>query len=438
MNRLITLIYIALHFSILVFGQYVDITRTLTVKEGCVIKNNKDFFNWTYANVYVPDMVDNEVVTVLKAGFARCPIEEFKFPTHLKYLGGSFGFTKIKEVALPENLYFLAEKVFMELPNVEVFLSTPQKKDHEFIGWNGTLPGGAKAEQDRYIAHFKYLKEGPYTIAKEDVIFYDGILKLCYYYGSPDIVIPNIIDGKKVKYIRSDAFDNRGLKSVIIEDGIYNIGTYKKNNITNIVFPEGIKVIPNFAFSENNLTTIEIPSTVYKIGSSAFNKNQIQSIKFPMHLTYLSGFSRNNLSKIEFPTDVDTIGFFAFSRNKLESVLIPEKVTVIENGAFSHNLLKSIKIPSNVSYLGSLAFSNNEISSIELPSGLCFIGRNAFENNKFSKNNLPTLPQPKIEGKTFSHWEGTTKNRFGKVESVDSYKPGDVILDNVEYRAVFK
>ena len=71
--------------------------------------------------------------------------------------------------------------------------------------------------------------------------------------GGLDVVIPSYIDGYKVTTIASNAFESKGLKSVVI--------------------PNTVKTIGADAFRKNKLTYVVIPSSVTYIGERAFLKN---------------------------------------------------------------------------------------------------------------------------------------------------------------------
>ncbi len=110
------------------------------------------------------------------------------------------------------------------------------------------------------------------------------------------------------------------IKSVIIEDGITNIGEsafFACNNITSVTFGKDVVAIEGNAFGRcESLASITIPETVTKIGLGAFG-------------------SCTSLKDIVIPDGVTSIEMSTFSNcTALETVSIPESVTNIGKFAF--------------------------------------------------------------------------------------------------------
>ena len=135
------------------------------------------------------------------------------------------------------------------------------------------------------------------------------------------------------------------------------------NKITELVIPEGVNSIKNYAFyNYAQLTSITIPNSVTSIGSAAFS--------------YCS-----SLTSITIPNSVTSIGDEAFSDcTSLTSITIPNSVTSIEYRAFSWcESLTSITIPNSVTSIGIAAFSYcSSLTSITIPNSVTSIGNYAF------------------------------------------------------------
>lgn len=235
-------------------------------------------------------------------------------------------------------------------------------------------------------------------------------------------------------------FENR--KFELSEDGkiLYRIKERYKTS-ENIVVPEGIKVIADYAFEScGQLLNIKLPSTLKQIGAFAFsncislrnieipegvqeienctfyNCGDLESIKLPESLSSIDEFAFNSCHKLKsifIPSRVDSISWRAFEGClDLEKIIvdkdnpiysdmgcniiydkmfdeliqgcktstIPESTERINDSAFSQIPIKSVIIPPNVKIIGTSAFANANINKLKLNEGLVSIQSNAFIN----------------------------------------------------------
>ena len=154
------------------------------------------------------------------------------------------------------------------------------------------------------------------------------------------------------------AFNNSGLTSVTIDEGVKSTGAYmfyKCSNLTTVTLPESLTTIANgsFAFCPN-LNHVNIPARVTCIGDGAFS-------------------NCTSLSEITLQDGVKTIGADAFvSCKELTSITLPDSVTDIGKEAFqSCEGLESITIPKNVTTIEPDTFYwCFSLKDITLPAGL--------------------------------------------------------------------
>lgn len=154
------------------------------------------------------------------------------------------------------------------------------------------------------------------------------------------------------------AFNNSGLTSVTIDEGVKSTGAYmfyKCGNLTTVTLPESLTTIANgsFAFCPN-LNHVNIPARVTCIGDGAFS-------------------NCTSLSEITLQDGVKTIGADAFvSCKELTSITLPDSVTDIGKEAFqSCEGLESITIPKNVTTIEPDTFYwCFSLKDITLPAGL--------------------------------------------------------------------
>lgn len=157
----------------------------------------------------------------------------------------------------------------------------------------------------------------------------NGIVIKRYIGNSPNVVIPQRIEGYPVVEIGSDAFAYDYRKS-----DLNPIGT--RIYLNSIVIPEGVRIIGSGAFSlQSRIRNITFPSTLRVIGRGAFQKlaEDIGSIT------------------IRLPDSVESIGSYAFNNANLSSINIPANIRRIENDAFSTNWghrLSNLIIPNNI------------------------------------------------------------------------------------------
>lgn len=137
------------------------------------------------------------------------------------------------------------------------------------------------------------------------------------------------------------------------------------NLITELVIPEGVTSIPNYAFYHQlNITSVTIPDGIEFIGEGAFKDcSSLTSVTIPDGVTLIkmAAFKGcSSLASVKIPDSVTSIYDAAFSDcSSLKCVIIPNGMTFIEPDMFSGcSSLRSVTIPDSVTYIGSDAFYN--------------------------------------------------------------------------------
>jgi hypothetical protein len=184
----------------------------------------------------------------------------------------------------------------------------------------------------------------------------------------PEIIIPQIINGKAVTRICNNAF-------------------YYSANLESVIIPDSITVIGNSAFSGcSNLTTMVIGSGVKSIGDYAFSGcSNLKSVIISNNVTSIGGWAFNSCSKLEsviIGNGVTSISDYAFnSCENLRFVVIGSNVTSIKNSAFSYcyyieavyyvgtsNTWNNIVIDNNYNYNSYLINANRYYYSETQPT----------------------------------------------------------------------
>lgn len=184
-----------------------------------------------------------------------------------------------------------------------------------------------------------------------------------------------------------DRFDSSAIKTVVITDGITNIGEKAFNacsGISEVTIPNSVTTISKGAFQGcTALTYVKIPSTVTFIGDRAFYLTGLTSVKVPGSVKSLGRFvfgSCADLVNVTIENGITTLPENAFLYcGKLKNVVLPSTLTSIEDYAFSLSGIEKISIPSGVKSIGVSAFrSCSSLKSIDIPVSVLQIGRNAF------------------------------------------------------------
>lgn len=222
--------------------------------------------------------------------------------------------------------------------------------------------------------------------------------------GGTDVVIPSEINGVKVTTIGNNAFDKKGITSVVLPEGITKIGRSAfansssggtQNSLQGLVLPESLITIDQSAFYNcTGVGDLIIPDNVITVGHSAFAGAEVTSLTLGSSVKTIdpNAFKNNKISgKVTIPESVTTIGASAFEANlTLSEINIPSQVTSIANNAFKMCNLKNVVIPATVTQIGSSAFaSNNNLESVQFSEGLLTIGDSAFAGCRIKSLSIP-------------------------------------------------
>ena len=191
-----------------------------------------------------------------------------------------------------------------------------------------------------------------------------------------------------------------GITSVVVEDGVTNIGArtcYKCTNLTSITIPSSVTTIKEAFQGCTKLTSINIPSSVDTLnyafrgctGLTSVTINNgvkyiddfrgctgITSITIPNSVQHLDGFDSTGITSLTIPNSVWNLSGFNYTG--LTSITIPN--ASVNDGAFRGcTNLKSVTIGNGARIIGAYAFDSClALTSVVIGNGVTKIGETSY------------------------------------------------------------
>ncbi len=234
------------------------------------------------------------------------------------------------------------------------------------------------------------LKETPVEDFTYQVVD-DEVIITKYVGEDTEVIIPDIIEGKKVTVIGAWAFaDNNSITSVKLPENLEEIGAnafWWCNELQAPQIPETVTKIGNFAFAGSKFKELHIPKNVSSIGAKAFgslyNLDSFTIDEENIYFEIYDGVLYNeemtqllicpsNKSSVDIPEGVVRIEDRAFSDcSRIVEIELPDSLESIGVYAFGDcHALKKIIIPANVKDVGSSPFGNcSQMTEIIVETG---------------------------------------------------------------------
>lgn len=395
------------------------------------LENNKDLV------IPEKDPDGKKVQGVGKDAFKKMGLISVQFPENVKtsndtnwdssvkergdfFIGNlAFQGNDLKEVTLPEGVFYVAPNGFSKNPNLKevTFPSTIK-----LIG-NSAFAACA-------IEKLNFSENTDFPLAIDNIAFFNNKIKSVWLpdktekvtnmafrsnTGVENGIVHLYIPKTKGNYVDNNAYQKPFVGDAIPAEawaekpwgtahftfdgttitGLSESGKIKIQKDTDLVLPDQTATGEDVTAIGNG--TVGVGTFGYKAEDGTVYAPD--SVKFPAKLESIGNFAfsavvdtktsevKHGVKKVEFPETLKTIGNAAFQNAPLTEVTIPDSVTSVGKGAFATNdkanvQVEKAKLSKNMTEIPESMFSSQRIKNVEIPEGVKTIGRSAFAGNR--------------------------------------------------------
>ena len=380
------------------------------------------FYTGSVADLVIPDNIDGYTITGV-GNYAFTDVDgltKITLPSTLKVIGKhAFSYTGLKEIEIPDGVFNIGPSAFREcysLTKATIPASVTNITSNAFrdCGDNFTIYGYTGSRAESFAGEQNYLfvaldgepqdpegeqTEGDYTYTVEN-----GKATIVAYAGSDaDVVIPAALGGYPVEKIGEYAFEAKTMTTVIIPEGVTEIGMgafYWCESLRAAAIPASIANIGDRAFS-NCHTDLIITGTAGTIAQNHAWENAIGfadaatgEILFNNDFAYTveNGVATLTLytgddSELVVPAQYDgyTVGALRWGVlqqcDTLTKVTVEARVPEIPRAAFQNcDLLVEVTLPDSVTSIAANAFRwCYALKDVYIPASVTSIDATAFD-----------------------------------------------------------
>lgn len=424
------------------------------------LENNKDLV------IPAKDSDGKKVQGVGKEAFKKMGLTSVQFPENVKtandtnwdssvkergdfFIGNlAFQGNNLKEVTLPEGVFYVATNGFSRNPNLKevTFPSTIK-----LIG-NSAFAACA-------IEKLNFSENTDFPLAIDNIAFFNNKIKSVWLpdktekvtnmafrsnTGVENGIVHLYIPKTKGNYVDNNAYQKPFVGDAIPAEawaekpwgtahftfdgttitGLSESGKIKIQNDTNLVLPDqnaagedvtaigdGTNGVGTFGYKAADGTvyapdSVKLPAKLESIGNFAFSavvdtktsevKHGVKAVVFPETLKTIgnTAFQNAPLTEVSLPDSVTSVGSGAFTNTEkatthIEKVKLSKGMTAIPAGMFTNQKVKNVEIPEGIKTIGKRAFAGNRVETLKLSGTVEKIDEYAFWNNQIKELEIP-------------------------------------------------
>lgn len=424
------------------------------------LENNKDLV------IPEKDPTGKKVQGVGKDAFKKMGLTSVQFPENVKtsndtnwdssvkergdfFIGNlAFQGNDLKEVTLPEGVFYVAPNGFSKNPNLKkvTFPSTIK-----LIG-NSAFAACA-------IEKLNFSENTDFPLAIDNIAFFNNKIKSVWLpdktekvtnmafrsnTGVENGIVHLYIPKTKGNYVDNNAYQKPFVGDAIPAEawaekpwgtahfafdgttitGLSESGKIKIQNDTNLVLPDqnaagedvtaignGTNGVGTFGYKAADGTvyapdSVKLPAKLESIGNFAFSavvdtktsevKHGVKAVVFPETLKTIgnTAFQNAPLTEVSLPDSVTSVGSGAFTNTEkvtthIEKVKLSKGMTAIPAGMFTNQRVKNVEIPEGIKTIGVRAFAGNRVETLKISGTVEKIDTYAFWNNQLKELEIP-------------------------------------------------